>query len=81
MDFRVVGRVLVAQGLSSVGTSMSTIALAFMVYEITGSVLHMGGIMAVSILPLVVTAWVGGAFLDRTAPGTSWYSPMLPGPS
>jgi MFS family permease len=56
---------LVAQGLSSVGTSMSTVALAFMVYEVTGSVLHMGGVMAASTLPLVVTAWIGGAFLDR----------------
>jgi MFS family permease len=65
MDFRVVGRILLAQGLSSLGTSMSTVALAFMVYEVTGSVLHMGGVMAVSTLPLVVTAWIGGAFLDR----------------
>jgi MFS family permease len=65
MGFRVVGRMLVAQGLSSLGTSMSTIALAFMVFDITGSVLHMGGIMAASTLPLVATVWIGGAFLDR----------------
>jgi MFS family permease len=44
---------------------MSTVALAFMVYAVTGSVLHMGGIMAVSTVPMVVTAWIGGAFLDR----------------
>ena len=65
MNFRVVGRILLAQGLSSVGTSMSTVALAIMVYKLTGSVLQMGGILAASTLPLVVTAWIGGAFLDR----------------
>lgn len=65
MGFRVVGRVLLAQGFSSVGTSMSTVALAIMVYRITGSVLQMGGILAASTLPLVVTAWIGGALLDR----------------
>ncbi len=65
MRFRVLGRILVAQALSSVGTSMSTVALAFMVYKLTGSVLHMGGVMAVSTFPLVVTSFVGGAVLDR----------------
>ena len=65
MNFRVVGRILLAQGLSSLGTSMSTVALAIMVYRITGSVLHMGGIMAAAVIPLVFTAWIGGAFLDR----------------
>ena len=44
---------------------MSTVALAVMVYKLTGSVLQMGGIMAASAVPLVLTAWVGGAFLDR----------------
>ncbi|MCE5254927.1 MAG: MFS transporter [Actinomycetia bacterium] len=58
-------RILGAQGLSSFGTSMSTVALAFMVYRLTGSVLHMGGVMAVTTFPLVVTSWIGGAFLDR----------------
>jgi MFS family permease len=65
MRLRVVGRILLAQGLSSAGTSMSTVALAIMVYAITGSVLQMGGILAAATLPLVVTAWIGGAFLDR----------------
>ena len=65
MQFRVLGRLLTAQALSSLGTSISTIALAFMVYELTGSVLHMGAIMAVSTFPLVVTSFVGGALLDR----------------
>ena len=65
MRSRIVGRILAAQALSSVGTSMSTVALAFMVFKLTGSVLQMGGIMAASTVPLVLTAWVGGAFLDR----------------
>ncbi len=65
MRFRVLGRILVAQALSSLGTSMSTVALAFMVYQLTGSVLHMGGVLAISTFPLVVTSFVGGALLDR----------------
>lgn len=58
-------RVLAAQGLSSLGTSVSTIALAVMVFDLTGSVLHMGGILAASTLPLVFMSFVGGALLDR----------------
>jgi predicted MFS family arabinose efflux permease len=44
---------------------MSTVALAFMVNQLTGSVLHMGGVMAASVLPLAVMSWLGGALLDR----------------
>ncbi len=65
MSRSVLWRILGAQALSSFGTSMSTVALAFMVYHLTGSVLHMGGVMAVTTFPLVVTSWIGGAFLDR----------------
>lgn len=65
MQFHVLGRILAAQALSSLGTSISTIALAFMVYELTGSMLHMGAVMAVSTFPLVLTSFVGGALLDR----------------
>ena len=62
---RLLGRILTAQGLSSLGTSISTVAIAFMVYKITGSVLQMGGILAVSTFPLIVMSFVGGAFVDR----------------
>jgi len=65
MRHKVLWRIMGAQALSSFGTSMSTVALAFMVYELTGSVFHMGGVMAVTTFPLVVTSWIGGAFLDR----------------
>ena len=65
MRFSALGRILTAQALSSIGTSMSMVALAFMVYALTGSVLHMGGVMAVSTFPLVVTSFIGGAVLDR----------------
>ncbi|NLV72639.1 MAG: MFS transporter [Actinobacteria bacterium] len=65
MRLSVLWRILGAQALSSFGTSMSTVALAFMVYQLTGSVLHMGAVMAVSTFPLVITSWIGGAFLDR----------------
>ena len=65
MRSSVLWRILGAQALSSLGTSMSTIALAFMVLQLTGSVLHMGAVMAVAVFPLVVTSWIGGAFLDR----------------
>ena len=65
MRLHVLWRILAAQALSSLGTSMSTIALGFMVLQLTGSVLHMGAVMAVSVFPLVVTSWIGGAVLDR----------------
>lgn len=65
MRFDILWRILGAQALSSLGTSMSTIALGFMVLHLTGSVLHMGAVMAVSVFPLVVTSWIGGAVLDR----------------
>ncbi len=65
MQNRLLGRILTAQGLSSLGTSISTVAIAFMVYKITGSVLQMGGILAVSTFPLVVMSFVGGALVDR----------------
>ena len=65
MQDRVLGRILTAQGLSSLGTSISTVAIAFMVYKLTGSVFQMGGILAVSTFPLVVMSFVGGAFVDR----------------
>ncbi len=44
---------------------MTTVALAVMVFQRTGSVLHMGGILAASTLPVVITSFVGGALLDR----------------
>lgn len=65
MPSHVLWRILGSQGLSSLGTSMSTVALAFMVNKLTGSMLHMGAVMAVSILPLALASWVAGALLDR----------------
>ena len=44
---------------------MSAVALAFMVNKLTGSMAHMGAVMAVSTLPLAAASFVGGAFLDR----------------
>lgn len=58
-------RVLLAQALSSMGSSITAVALAVMVFELTGSVLHMGAVLAASTLPLVVMSFVGGALLDR----------------
>lgn len=58
-------RVLSAQALSSLGTSVSTVALAVMVFNLTGSVLHMGGILAAATFPLVFMSFFGGALLDR----------------
>ena len=58
-------RVLVAQALSTMGSSMTAVALAVMVFDLTGSVLHMGAVLAASTLPLVVMSFVGGALLDR----------------
>lgn len=59
------GLVLTAQTLSTLGSSISTVALAVMVFDRTGSVLHMGGILAASALPGVVVSVLGGALLDR----------------
>ncbi|MHB0979501.1 MAG: MFS transporter [Thermoleophilia bacterium] len=56
---------LIAQALSSMGTSVTTVALAVMVFDLTGSVLHMGIVLAASTLPLVLMSFVGGALLDR----------------
>ncbi|MBU2601426.1 MAG: MFS transporter [Actinobacteria bacterium] len=58
-------RILGAQALSSLGNSVTTVALAVMVFDRTGSVLHMGGILAASVAPLIVMSFVGGALLDR----------------
>jgi MFS family permease len=60
MRLQVLWRLLGAQALSSFGTSVSTVALGIMVYQLTGSMLHMGGVMAVSAFPLIVTSWIGG---------------------
>jgi MFS family permease len=65
MRLTVLGRLLGAQALSSIGTSISTVALVIMVGKLTGSALHMGGVLAVSTFPLIVTSWIGGAILDR----------------
>jgi MFS family permease len=65
MRLQLLWRILGSQALSSLGTSMSTVALAFMVNKLTGSMLQMGAVMAVSILPMAVMSWLGGALLDR----------------
>jgi MFS family permease len=65
MPARLLGRILAAQSLSSLGTSISAIALSYMVFKLTGSVLQMGGVLAIGTFPLVVTSFIGGAILDR----------------
>jgi hypothetical protein len=65
MENRELGRILTAQGLSSLGTSISTVAIAFVVSKLTGSVFQMGGLRAVSTFPLVVVSFIGGALVDR----------------
>lgn len=57
--------ILIAQALSTLGTSVTTVALAVMVFDRTGSVLHMGGILAASTVPVVVVSILGGALVDR----------------
>jgi MFS family permease len=44
---------------------MSTVALAFMVAKLTGSMAQMGAVMAVSILPLAAASWIAGSLIDR----------------
>lgn len=65
MQRRLPAIILTAQSLSSFGTSVSTIALSFMVFRLTGSVLQYGGVMAASTFPLAATSLFGGVLLDR----------------
>jgi MFS family permease len=59
---------LVAEGISFVGTRVSTIAIPWFVLSTTGSATQTGLVAAAEIAPLVVFKALGGPLLDRVGP-------------
>jgi Major Facilitator Superfamily len=60
-------RQFAAQTVSNVGNSLAPVALAFGVLQTTGSVEHLGLVMAASAVPMLVFMLVGGVWADRVA--------------
>ncbi|KTD75135.1 MFS transporter [Legionella waltersii] len=61
-DFRLL---FTGQFVSFIGTMVTSVALPFQIYEITHSSLMVGLLSLAQLLPLVVTALIGGVFADR----------------
>ncbi len=55
----------VGQGLSSVGSGIYTVALAWTVIKATGSTLTMGTVLILTQLPVIIFSFFGGAIGDR----------------
>jgi MFS family permease len=53
------------QLVSMLGRQITVVALPFQVYSITGSILAVGLLAAVQVVPLVATSLLGGALADR----------------
>src|SRR3954447_24165839 len=58
------GRYLAASSVSTLGSGMSTVALAFAVLE-SGGVTELGVVLLAREIPLVVFVLLGGVFADR----------------
>src|SRR5579859_1344173 len=61
-DFR---KLWVANNLSLIGDFFSYVALAWLVLQLTGSSLALGGVLVAQAVPRSVLMAVGGAFSDR----------------
>jgi MFS family permease len=61
-DFR---RLWAGQAVSFIGSMMTTAALPFQVYHLTGSSLDVGLLGLAQLAPLILFALIGGAFADR----------------
>lgn len=61
-DFRLL---YLGQFISFVGTMISSVALPYQVYQMTQSTLSVGLLSLVQLLPLLITALIGGVFADR----------------
>ncbi|HEY4596262.1 MAG TPA: MFS transporter [Thermoanaerobaculia bacterium] len=61
-DFR---SLFAAQFVSFLGTMVTYVALPYQIFHLTGSSLQVGMIGLVELLPLLVTAFVGGALADH----------------
>ncbi|MCW8397593.1 MFS transporter [Legionella sp. PATHC038] len=61
-DFRLL---YFGQFISFTGTMISSVALPYQIYQMTQSTLMVGLLSLVQLLPLLVTALIGGVFADR----------------
>lgn len=61
-DFRLL---YMGQFISFVGTMITSVALPYQIYHITQSTVMVGMLSLIQLLPLLVTALVGGVFADR----------------
>lgn len=61
-DFRLL---FLGQFISFIGTMVTSVALPYQIYHITQSSLMVGLLSLVQLLPLIVTALIGGVFADR----------------
>ncbi|MCL9685697.1 MFS transporter [Legionella maioricensis] len=61
-DFRLL---FLGQFISFIGTMITSVALPYQIYQLTQSTLMVGLLSLVQLLPLLVTALVGGVFADR----------------
>ena len=50
--------------ISAIGTQFTRVAVPFLVYQRTGSVLALGVISAITLLPMLTCAIIGGAVAD-----------------
>ena len=57
-------RLWFAQGISFIGTEIAEVALAYQVYQLTGSTLAVGLIALTHLVPLVTLTLIGGAIAD-----------------
>ncbi|HEU5278650.1 MAG TPA: MFS transporter [Gaiellaceae bacterium] len=57
-------RLWFAQGVSFVGTEIAEVALAYQMYQLTGSTLAVGLISLTHLVPLLTLTVIGGAFAD-----------------
>lgn len=61
-DYR---RLWIAQFISVIGDKVHQIAMSLLVYEVTGSIMQVGLMLAVTTLPAVLFGVVAGAYVDR----------------
>jgi MFS family permease len=61
-DFRLL---YLGQFISFIGTMLSSVALPYQIYQITKSTFMVGMLSLVQLLPLLITALIGGVFADR----------------
>src|SRR5689334_24936044 len=58
----------IGEGISLLGDQFYLIALPWLVLQLTGSALALGGVMALAGIPRALFLLVGGAFVDRFSP-------------